>query len=247
MRLSILNAIVWLGLSAAASGQAPAVDGKQLYTVHCLTCHGAGGDSIPGVDMRRGQFKRVSSDEDLSRVILVGVQGTAMPPNNLAEPSRLALVAYIRSLHDASVSGGDSGALNHGRALFEGKGGCVECHRIAGKGSRKGPELTEVGLFKDAAALQHAIVTPGDAMQPQYRYIKAITRDGRTITGMRLNEDTHSLQLIDQNERLVSLTKSDLREFSLIQTTPMPSYKDKLTTEEIADLVTYLLSVKSSQ
>jgi cytochrome c oxidase cbb3-type subunit III len=238
---------VWLGLSGAASGQTSGVDGKQLYTVHCLTCHGADGDSIPGVDMRRGQFKRASSDEDLSRVILSGVQGTAMPPSNLAEASRVALVAYIRSLHDASVSANDSAASKRGRALFEGKGGCADCHRIAGKGSRKGPDLTEVGVFKDAATLQHSIVTPGDAMQPQYRYVKAVTRDGRTVVGMRLNEDTHSVQLIDQNERLISLAKSDLREYSLIQTSPMPSYKDKLTTEEIADVVTYLLSVKNAQ
>jgi len=222
------------------------VDGKQLYTIHCLTCHGAEGDSIPGVNMRRGQFKRASSDDDLSRVILNGVAGTAMPPSNLAEASRTAIVAYIRSLHNTAVTAADSAGANRGRALFEGKGGCLECHRIAGRGSRKGPDLSDVGSVRDAAMLQRAIDTPGEA-SPQYRYVKAVTRDGRTIAGMRLNEDTHSVQLLDHNERLISLAKSDLREYNLIQTSSMPSYKDKLTREEIADLVTYLLSVKGSQ
>jgi putative heme-binding domain-containing protein len=235
---------VWLSLSGVLSGQGPgAADGKQLYTIHCLTCHGAEGDSIAGVNMRRGQFKRASSDDDLSRVILSGVPGTAMPPSNLSEASRAAIVAYIRSLHDAVIPARDSAGANRGKALFEGKAGCTDCHRVAGKGSRKGPDLSDVGSVRDAAMLQRAIDTPGEA-SPQYRYVRAVTRDGRTVVGMRLNEDTHSVQLMDQNERLISLAKSELREYSLVQTPSMPSYRDRLTPEEISDLVTYLLSVK---
>ncbi|HYL77824.1 MAG TPA: c-type cytochrome [Bryobacteraceae bacterium] len=237
---------MWLSLSGVVSGQEPAPDGKQLYTIHCLTCHGADGDSIPGVNMRRGQFKRASSDDDLSRVILIGVAGTAMPPSNLSPSSRVAIVAYIRSLHDTTASAGDSASINRGRALFEGKGGCAECHRIAGKGSRKGPDLSDIGSVRDATMLRHAIETPGEA-SPQYRYVRAVTRDGRTVVGMRLNEDTHSVQLMDQNERLLSLAKSDLREYNLVPTSSMPSYKNKLTAEETSDLVIYLLSLKGAQ
>jgi mono/diheme cytochrome c family protein len=53
--------------------------------------------------------------------------------------------------------------------------------------------------------------------------------------------------LIDEKERLVSLNKADLREFTLVKTSPMPSYKDKLSSQEITDLVSYLLSLKGSQ
>ena len=42
-----------------------------------------------------------------------------------------------------------------------------------------------------------------------------MTRDGRTIRGRRLNEDTYTVQLIDEQERLVSLIKADLREYEL--------------------------------
>jgi putative heme-binding domain-containing protein len=118
---------------------------------------------------------------------------------------------------------------------------------VAGKGSRKGPDLSEAGVVRDAATLERAILAPGEAILPQYRSVRVVTRDGRTVVGMRLNEDTHSVQLIDQNERLISLSKSELREYSLVQTSSMPSYQDKLTPEEIADLVTYLLSVKGPQ
>ena len=64
------------------------------------------------------------------------------------------------------------------------------------------------------------------------------------ITGRRLNEDTFTVQIIDEQERLLSLTKAELREYTLSRTSLMPSYKDKLTAAERSDLVAYLVSLK---
>jgi hypothetical protein len=75
---------------------------------------------------------------------------------------------------------------------------------------------------------------------PEHVYCRAVTREGVTITGRRLNEDPGSVQLIDTNERLIALNKADLREYTLQRTSPMPSYRGKLSADEIADLVKYL-------
>jgi putative heme-binding domain-containing protein len=219
-------------------------NGSRLYRGNCFACHGPEGASIPGVDFRRGQFKRVSSDEDLLRVITTGVPGTAMPPTNLTDSNRLALVAYIRSLHDSAASAVGSGDANRGRALFEGQGGCLACHRVNGKGSRTGPDLSEVGAIRAAAYLERSILDPNESVLPEHRTVRVVTRQGATITGRRLNEDTHTLQMIDQNERVLPLSKSDLREYTLLPTSSMPSYQGKFSSQELADLVTYLLSLK---
>jgi hypothetical protein len=81
-------------------------------------------------------------------------------------------------------------------------------------------------------------------MRPINRPVHAVTKDGKVINGRRLNEDTWSVQLIDAQERLVSLTKADLREYSVLPTSLMPSYKDKLRAQELADVVAYLLTLK---
>jgi mono/diheme cytochrome c family protein len=50
--------------------------------------------------------------------------------------------------------------------------------------------------------------------------------------------------MIDATDKLMSLDKSQIRESTLLQTSPMPSFKDKLSAQELADVVTYLASLK---
>ena len=52
------------------------------------------------------------------------------------------------------------------------------------------------------------------------------------------------MQLTDSKERLLSFQRSALKEFSSINTSSMPSYKDRLTAAERADVVAYLVSLK---
>jgi hypothetical protein len=85
---------------------------------------------------------------------------------------------------------------------------------------------------------------PTSQMMPINRPVRAVTRDGKVITGRRLNEDTYSVQLIDDQERLVSLVKADLRDYTILTVSPMPSYRERLSQDEISDVVAYLLSLK---
>jgi putative heme-binding domain-containing protein len=217
--------------------------GSRLYRNNCFACHGPEGASIPGVDFRRG-IKRASSDADLFKIIVNGIPGTAMPPANLSDGQRLAVAAYVRSLAASAAGAGDA---TRGRTVFEGKGGCLVCHRVNGKGSRMAPDLSEVGAIRTAAYLESSILDPNQSVLPEQKTVRAVTKQGVVITGRRLNEDTHTVQLLDQNERLRSLSKSDLREYALVPVSSMPSSKGKLSQEEVADLVTYLLSLKGAE
>jgi hypothetical protein len=71
-----------------------------------------------------------------------------------------------------------------------------------------------------------------------------VTKDGRTINGRRLNEDTFTIQLMTDQEQLMSVQKSDLKEFRILTTASMPSYKDKLGPQQLADVVAYLASLR---
>ena len=234
-------------ISQDHAGQYPpeSIDrGSRVYGVNCAFCHGPTGDSIAGVDLKSGKFRNAKSDEDLAKVITAGVSGTAMPPHKLSLAELRGVIAYIRNMREFSSAGVPVGDAAAGKVIFAGKGGCAQCHRVNGVGGRSGPDLSDIGSIRSAYQLQQKFADPTATMLPQNRSVRAVTKSGQTITGRRLNEDTYSVQLIDAKENLVSIDKSQLKEFTVQKTSPMPSFKDKLTSQETADLIGYLLSLK---
>ena len=224
--------------------QADVEAGSRLYSAQCQQCHGLNGDQITGVDLRRGQFRRASSDEDLARVIANGVPGTAMPPFALQPPEINSVIAFIRAGFDPAGTAVKVGNAARGRQLFDGKGTCVSCHRVNGRGPRVAPDLSDVGAVRSPGSLQRSLLDPSSQMMPINRPVRIVTKDGKTIAGRRLNEDTFTVQVIDQQERLVSLEKSNIKSMTVETTSTMPSFAGKLTDEEISDIVAYLLSLR---
>jgi putative heme-binding domain-containing protein len=234
------------GVLCAQQGYAPAdvAAGKQLYRVNCTSCHGPSGESVSGVDLGHGSFRRASTDNELVAIMVQGIRDTPMPPANLSDTQAHQVVAYLRSLAAAADTSPASKAdIAHGKALFESKG-CLNCHRVKSQGSRVGPDLTDIGARRKRDDIERSIINPDAEVLAENRYVRVVTRDGATITGRILNEDTFSLQLIDSKEKLVSLQKADLSKFEFLKNSAMPSYRDKLSGDELSDLVGYLVSLK---
>jgi hypothetical protein len=82
-------------------------------------------------------------------------------------------------------------------------------------------------------------------MAAPYRIYQVVTKNNVTARGTLLNQDTFSVQMRDNNEKLLSYWKQDLREYGFMPS-PMPSYKDVLTPQEIADVVSYLMSLRTN-
>jgi len=246
-------ALLFIALGASAGGAqdraaayAPADIryGAQIYAAQCSACHGVNGTQIGGVDLGGGALRRAASDQDLRNVLANGIPGTAMPPFRFDPSEITAIVAYVRNMRNFDTHAANLGDPARGRAWFEGAGGCMNCHRVNGKGPRQAPDLSEIGALRSADFLERSLLDPAGMMLPMNRSVRAVTKEGKTITGRRLNEDTYSVQLIDGQEHLVSLDKSNLREYAVLSTTSMPSFKDKLSEQEMADVIAYLLTLK---
>jgi len=249
-------ALLALALAPARiSGQAPAAPpgdyapadiayGSGIYDAQCTTCHGANGDGVGGVNLRSGNFRNAITDLDLGRVITNGIQGTGMQAFRFDAAELAGIIAYLRNMNSADRGSAKLGDPARGRALVEGKGGCLRCHRVDAEGSHVAPDLSEVGALRSAGSLLRSLTDPSSQMMPINRPVRAVLRDGKVVNGRRLNEDTYTVQLIDDQEKLVSLAKSDLREYTILTTSPMPSFRTTLAADELADVVAYLLSLK---
>jgi len=218
--------------------------GVQIYRAQCSACHGENGDQILGVNFRAGIFKRVISDRDLSATITNGVAGTAMQPFNFGASELTGIISFIRNMASFDSRNVKLGEKDRGKALFEGEGKCSSCHAVNGKGPRTvAPDLGDIGSLRTADLIHRTLLDPEGSMLPNIRSVRAVTKERKTITGRRLNEDTYTVQLIDEQGHLVSLAKADLREYVVLKTSSMPSFKDKLSEEQLTDLEAYLLSL----
>ena len=229
---------------AGSYSQADIQVGLRLYSSTCTTCHGPNGDLVPGNDLRAGEFERAPSDPQLMGLIKNGIPGTAMPPGPYSDAELTGLVAYLRTMGELDPSDAVVGNVARGQALYNGKGDCSSCHRIGHSGSRLGPDLSDVGANRTAGLLETALVDPTGSMFPINRPVRVVTQAGAVYEGRRVNEDTYTVQLIDQNERLRSLEKSSLREFTVMNESPMPAYGAIFNSQELSDVVAYLLSLR---
>jgi putative heme-binding domain-containing protein len=218
--------------------------GASLYSGQCVNCHGSTGDGVGGVNLRSGKFRRATTDRDLTNIITTGIAGTAMPGFKFNPTEVEGLIAYLRNMNSFDLGSVKPGDAKHGQAIFEGKGACLTCHRVNGKGSYVGPNLSEIGSVRGAGALERSLVDPTSGLMPINRPVRIVKKDGTVINGRRVNEDTYSVQLMDTHGRLISLLKSDLRDYRISTTASMPSYKQELDATELADVMAYLLSLK---
>jgi putative heme-binding domain-containing protein len=249
MRAALGLSVIFLGVAGQLPGQSHSDStltgeaGARLYFAYCSACHGAEGNSVPGVDFRSGKFRRASSDEDLMLIVLRGIPGTAMPPNSFGTSELRAIVGYIRSLQGSHLEA-LPGDARRGQMIFEGRGGCLDCHRVNGKGSYAATDLSDIGIIRSIDYLEKSLVDPAASDLPEHRPIRAVTRGGVVIAGRHLNEDTFTVQLIDSNGNLISLLKPELKAYEVMKGSTMPSYRERLSPAELEDLVRYLYSLK---
>lgn len=219
--------------------------GGVFYRSQCASCHGVDGrGGASGPSLATGNFRRAANDEGIFRIITRGIPGTAMPGFSMNGREIWQIVGYIRSLAAAreNVSGGDPAA---GAVLFAANR-CTNCHFLDGKGAANGLDLSSAGSRLSPAELRLALLDPSAEAAPEFWPWRAELLDGTRVTGRRLNEDTFSVQYLDRNGQLKTLMKSAIRSQALERKSPMPSFRERLTAEQIAHLVAFLSSRKGA-
>jgi putative heme-binding domain-containing protein len=236
--------------------------GESQFRANCAFCHGLGArGGGRGPDLTRVQKRHGNSDADLFRTINEGVPGTAMPPNGatqqgvgMTEAEIWQVITYIRSVQVKSPAE-PLGDAAHGKALFYGDGVCYSCHMLEGKGGRLGPDLTTTGSARSIEYIIDSVRNPSrrlaqglsEAMKEfsqEYETVKVETADGQKFTGVILNEDHFTLQMLDLREQLHSFEKEKLRSFEKSRKSLMPAYDQKmLSDKDLQDIVAFLLTV----
>lgn len=239
----------WISLAVLVPLYGQMEAGKSLFMTHCAQCHGPDGEGGRGPSIAVAKLPRAPDDQALTRLIRRGIPGSEMPDTRdtiVPDDQLQHMIAYIRSLgkRPAEPVTGDA---KHGREIYYGKGNCGACHTISGYGTALGPDLADVGSKRSLSWLRLKLAEPQAAVPESFLMLEIETKDGRGIAGIRLNEDTFSIQVRELSGRIHSFWKRDVASIDR-QTgkTPMPGYRDALSEDERNDLLAFLVSMKGS-
>jgi len=230
------------------TSRADLATGEQLFQNHCALCHGLKGGGGRGPMLTQAKLSRAPDDTALLKVIEDGIRGTEMPgADSMSDREMKQTAAYVRSLGKLPQQP-VPGNPRRGAEIYSGKGHCATCHSIKGEGGIAGPDLAGIGGSRSAGYLRESLVDPGAAVPEGYLLVTVVTKDGRNVTGVRVNEDSFSLQIRDDSGRSYSFWKHEIAQVNKQRgKSPMPSYKGQLSDEELTDLVAYLASLKEEK
>jgi putative heme-binding domain-containing protein len=244
-----LGSIACLSLAVAGHAQSlPEGKGKADFQRICSSCHSV--SMATTQRMTQAEWTGVVND-----MVSRGAQGTQDELNNVVT----YLAANYGKDNAFAVNPATAPApapaviqtpmseaeMAKGTKLLKANG-CLSCHRVGDMGSYLGPNLTSIGANRSAEQIRAALVTPNKDVTPENRSVRLVTGDGKTVTGRILNQDGFSVQLIDSSDQLKSFQKASLREFEIVTTNPMPSYANKMSAQDLTDLVHYLSSSKDN-
>jgi putative heme-binding domain-containing protein len=228
------------------NSRADLLSGEKLFQVHCARCHGPKGEGSRGPTLIRARLLHAPDDAALVAVIDDGIRGTEMPGSGgaMSHHEMLQTATFVRSLGKVPQQPVPGDAA-HGAEIYRTKGNCGACHSISGEGGVAGPDLTQIGEARSAAYLRESLIDPQAAVPEGYVRLTLVPKTGRSVTGMRVNEDSFSIQVRDDSGRSYSFWKSDVARVEKPQNkSPMPSFRGQLSDPEITDLVAYLASLK---
>jgi len=249
--VSLAGASALAGQQAAMENPYTSVEdiaaGEKTFRSYCTVCHGRTGQGDKGPDLTLGAFRNATSDAAMFTVIRYGIPGTDMPRHYMADAGIWQVAAYVRTLSAGGSTAEVAGDPAAGARIFHEQENCSQCHAVDGQGERRAPDLTDVGWRRAPDYLRASLVDPNAEVPPRWWSLRLVDGDGTTVTGWRLNEDTYSVRLLDANDNLRAFEKRDLRELERIETSPMMSYEDMLSEQELDDLVAYLYSLRSNR
>ena len=223
--------------------------GQQIFSTNCVGCHGLDGKGTqraPNI-ATNPQVQKLSA-QDLIHIIAEGVPGTGMPGfKHLGQPALQSIAAYLRSLQGLNGSTKLPGDPDRGEKLFFGEAGCGTCHMAHGRGGFIGPDLSTYGQNHSGDLIKSAILDPSARDHVLFPVV-VNTASGERFEGMVRNEDNFSIQLLSPDGTFHFFSKTDIKSLERSPTPLMPSnYGTRLNTEQLNDIVSYLLSIAQSQ
>ena len=218
--------------------------GRQNFRAVCSRCHGRDARGGKGPDLTDGVFRHARTDDDILRILAVGIPGTGMVGTGLGfDDFNWPIVAYLREEEGkrALVNEPLSGNTARGKELFA-KHKCATCHWTGSEGGRLGTDLARLTSTPDY--VRESLTAPNGQIDGSHQSLQIVTDSGEVLTGRRLYENTFHVLLMDEKENLSIIPKEEIEVIQRPQKSLMPTFSGTLSPADVEDLTAYIFSIQ---
>ncbi len=155
-------------------------------------------------------------------------------------PADQRIADLLRSRHRGFLSASADAA--RGAKVFEQH--CANCHTLAGKGAKVGPQLDGIGI-RGLDRLLEDIIDPNRNVDQAFRSTLILRADGQLLQGLVLREEGAVLVLADDKGKEVRVDAADVAERKPSVLSPMPANLiEQIPEPDFYDLLAFLLEQK---
>jgi cytochrome c oxidase cbb3-type subunit 3 len=247
MKLTFFIASLVAPLLAAQNNEGGLDQGKTIFRSNCAFCHGLTAQGGRGPSLISSALLQGAADEAIRAIITRGVPGTTMPAFDFQKDDLDNLVQYLHSFSGGRAKSSEkpTGDTAAGQLVYS-RNGCANCHRIGNSGSVYGPELTRIGAGRSLEYLRESVVNPSADIADNYGGVTVVTKEGRKVSGVRVNEDTFTVQIRKPDQAFALFDKSEVKEVIHETKSMMPAY-DRLSATDLQNLLAYLETLRGQQ
>lgn len=184
------------------------------------------------VEARLNQAKVPNLKERVGK-LTKGLPAADEKLNQLIKKRRASFVAFSKA------------DLEAGAKIFEKS--CANCHSLAGKGAKVGPQLDGIGA-RGLERLLEDIIDPNRNVDQQFRATTLSLKNGQIVMGLVLREEGEIVIIADQQGKAVRVPKDQIDERIVSLLSPMPAnLVDQIPEGDFNHLLAYLLAQRPKE
>jgi PQQ-dependent dehydrogenase (methanol/ethanol family) len=149
-----------------------------------------------------------------------------------------SLATLVHSLNAPAADSAVPGNPAAGEKFFFGKGQCMSCHMVYGRGEPVGPDLSNLAREMTSGEIQEALLEPSARLAPGYALVTVRLKDGRTIRGFARGRSHFDIRLQDPEGRFHLLHEDEISDIQDENKSLMQPVVASPT--ELQDLISYL-------
>lgn len=148
----------------------------------------------------------------------------------------LASPGKVTTIEAALAAKGDA---RHGEGLFFAQAGCASCHRVGGRGTNFGPELTNLSERVERQFIAQSILDPSAVITEGFA-AHMVEAQGKSYLGILLEDGAKTLKLGLADGSTQVVTKKTMARHEVLPASPMPPFAAMLDPQQVADLIAFL-------